>query len=74
MDLLRLHFIGTLLCTAAVAAAVQAGFCPHAAVSETAPVTVRDNPASYRPSYVGSTGFRPIPTGGGSGGGWSSGK
>jgi hypothetical protein len=42
------------------------GWVPSGGVSETLPVTVRDNPASWRPSYVGWSGWRsPSSTGGG---------
>ncbi len=40
--------------------------------SETIPVSVRDNPSSYRPAYAGYSGYRaPVTT---SSGGYSSGK
>ena len=42
---------------------------------EVAPVTVRDNPASFRPSFVVWTGWHPMPvTTSGSGGGFGFGK
>lgn len=43
---------------------------------ETVPVSVRENPASFRPSYSGFTGWHPMPSsgGGGFGGGFGFGK
>lgn len=42
---------------------------------EVVPLSVRDNPASFRPSYGGYTGWHPIPSGGGGfGGGFGFGK
>ena len=37
--------------------------------SEVVPVSVRENPASFRPSYILWTGWRPIPVSSSNGGG-----
>jgi hypothetical protein len=61
--------VGLLLVCGAL---ISVGWVPHEAVSEQIPQTVRDNPASFRSSYVYYTGWRTPTTG--SGGGYSSGK
>lgn len=72
MNPIRLHFLGTLALSLLAGALVWGGWCPSSVQVDQAPVTVRDNPASYRPSYASYTGYRaPVSS---SGGGWSSGK
>jgi hypothetical protein len=41
---------------------------------EVVPVSVRDNPASFRPSYTVYTGWHPVPVPSSSGGGFGFGK
>ena len=48
------------------------GYASGTSRGETVPKSVRDNPASYRPSYSGYSGYR-VPVSSGSGG-YSSGK
>lgn len=51
------------------------GFSLSAPPSEVAPVSVRENPASFRPSYSTWTGWHPIPIPvSGGGGGFGFGK
>lgn len=51
------------------------GVSPFATVHETVPVSVRDNPSSWRPAYIGGTGYRsPSSSSSSSSGGYSGGK
>lgn len=72
MKYIGFHLLGTLALTLLFGFMALSGWCPNQVWTEQAPVTVRDNPASYRPSYVVWTGYRVPPSS--SGGGWSSGK
>lgn len=49
------------------------GVSPLPNAHEAVPVTVRDNPSSWRPAYAGGAGYR-SPTTSGSSGGYSGGK
>ena len=48
------------------------GWAPGSSTREDVPLSVRDNPSSYRPVYVRAHGWRPPPVS--SSGGYSSGK
>ena len=65
------HFLVGALIAGGGALVTAMNWAPATARSETVPVSVRENPSSYKPSYVIFTGWRPVPT---SGGGYSSGK
>ena len=71
---LYLGFGGVLV--AACWAVALTGFGLTPSRSETAPVSVRENPATFRASYSTWTGWHPIfiPVGGGGGGGFGFGK
>jgi len=51
------------------------GVSPFPNAHEAVPVSVRDNPSSWRPAYIGGTGYRsPSSSSSGSSGGYSGGK
>lgn len=72
MNLVNLHFALGLALLAATGGMVATGWTPTSAQRETVPVSVRDNPASYKPSYALYRGYHVIYTT--SGGGYRSGK
>lgn len=53
------HFLVALLVVGGVAAASVGGWVPDDSVTEIAPMSVRDNPGSYKPAYALYTGFHP---------------
>lgn len=72
MNLVTGHFGLGLLLLAGASGIVATGWTPTRAKQETVPVSVRDNPASYKPSYALFLGYHVIYTT--SGGGYRSGK
>lgn len=72
-DLSRLHFYGGLVGLVFLALISVLGLAPGTDKSETVPVSVRDNPTSYRAAYIGFFGYTARPTAG-SGGGYRVGK
>jgi hypothetical protein len=70
-DLLKLHSYAAGALLVFCLFVVVTGWAPSGGSRDTAPVSVRENPASYKPVYGSSTGWIPIPVGGG---GYSSGK
>lgn len=68
LNLFRLLTFATLAAALLVA---LTGWAPGSPPRETVPTSVRDNPSTWRPVYVGTTGWHPIPT---SSGGFNAGK
>lgn len=72
MNAIAKHFALGVVLSLIAGFALWAGYVPNTAtVSEQIPVSVRDNPASYRPIYIGGSGWSPRTTGSG---GYSFGK
>ncbi|MCB9763217.1 MAG: hypothetical protein H6739_25800 [Alphaproteobacteria bacterium] len=65
------HFIVGLLFSVGALGATLMGASPDDSITEKVPLSVRDNPASYKPSYVLFTGYHPRVT---SSGGYRFGK
>ena len=79
MDHLDIHLAAGGAVLVMVAAVVFTGMEPSDTIQDGVSASVRDNPASYKPSHVAMTGYHPVYTGGGgfgvsTGGGYSSGK
>ena len=72
MNLVSAHFGLGLLLLIGGAGLVTSGWSPTRTVRETVPVSVRDNPTSYKPSYAPYVGYHIIYTT--TGGGYRSGK
>ena len=72
MNLVTSHFGLGLLLLAGAGAMVTTGWTPTRAKQANVPVSVRDNPASYKPTYALYRGYHVIYTT--SGGGYRSGK
>ncbi len=73
MNAQSIHFLAGLAGLALLAAISVLGLVPGPEKSEVVPVSVRDNPTSYRAAYVGFYGWSSRPTSG-SGGGYRVGK
>lgn len=71
MDPLKLHFYASLALLGLCLFVIATGWVPNSGSTDNVPMSVRENPASYKPVYGSSTGWVPIPVGGG---GYSSGK
>ncbi len=72
MNLVTGHFGLGILMLLGAGGLVATGWTPTSARQENVPVSVRDNPASYKPSYALFRGYHVIYTS--SGGGYRSGK
>ncbi len=72
MNLVTGHFGLGLLLLAGAGSLVTTGWTPTRAKQTSVPVSVRDNPASYKPTYALYRGYHVIYTT--SGGGYRSGK
>ena len=70
-DPVKLHFYACLAMLGFCVFVIATGRTPDSGHTETAPLSVRENPASYKPIYSSTTGWIPIPV---AGGGYSSGK
>ena len=71
MNALTQHLGGGLLVFGIALGVMLSGWVPDDSMREQVPVSVRDNPDSYKPSYVIFTGYHPRVT---STGGYSTGK
>lgn len=72
MKAVTAHLLIGALIAGFCAMSLWGGYVPNTeTITEQMPVTVRDNPASYRPTYIGGTGWSPRTTGSG---GYSFGK
>lgn len=82
MDLIDMHLYAGGLLMAVLTAAVLGAWTPDQTLTEVMAASVRENPASYRPSYTTMTGWHPVYTSSGGGyrtgvsvgGGYTSGK
>jgi len=70
-DPLKFHLYGCLALLVFCVFVAATGRTPDSGSQDSAPLSVRENPASYKPVYGQSTGWIPIPV---AGGGYSSGK